>query len=242
MPEHQPARPLANRALLIHLAAWLAVNAVLAGINLWQTPAEGEARTLWFQWPLIGWGIAVAAHALALRLARTADEEGLFGDPRVRGAAVHLFVYVAVNALLIAVNLIVTPNTLWFYWPLLGWGAGLALHAWLVYRAVLRRAVERYATEQRVLTEIQLERQAAEIAAAVAQPPEQVPEKKKKVAAKRRRKAPAKRAAKSKTAAKAKSTANAKGAAKSGKTSATARSGKTAKSASRSRKRAAEKR
>jgi hypothetical protein len=39
-----------------------------------------------------------------------------------------------VNALLIIVNLSTTPDKLWFYWPLLGWGIGLAAHAFGVYR------------------------------------------------------------------------------------------------------------
>ena len=42
---------------------------------------------------------------------------------------VHLGVYVAVNALLIAINLSASPDALWFQWPLLGWGIGLGTHA-----------------------------------------------------------------------------------------------------------------
>jgi len=30
--------------------------------------------------------------------------------------------------ILIAVNLIFTPDKLWFYWPLLGWGIGILAH------------------------------------------------------------------------------------------------------------------
>ena len=26
-------------------------------------------------------------------------------------------------------NMITSPDTLWFYWPLLGWGIGVAIHA-----------------------------------------------------------------------------------------------------------------
>ena len=44
------------------------------------------------------------------------------------GFRIHLAAYVLVNALLIAINLIFTPNTLWFYWPLLGWGIGILAH------------------------------------------------------------------------------------------------------------------
>jgi hypothetical protein len=34
-----------------------------------------------------------------------------------------------VNVGLFAINMIATPDTLWFYWPLLGWGVGVAIHA-----------------------------------------------------------------------------------------------------------------
>lgn len=36
--------------------------------------------------------------------------------------------YVFVNALLIAINLATSRGAIWFYWPLLGWGIGLAAH------------------------------------------------------------------------------------------------------------------
>ena len=47
---------------------------------------------------------------------------------------VHLITYVAVDALLLAINLVTSPNKLWFYWPLLGWGIGILGHAFAVYR------------------------------------------------------------------------------------------------------------
>lgn len=45
------------------------------------------------------------------------------------GLWIHLAVYAAVNALLIVINLVTTPGYHWFWWPLLGWGIGLGLHA-----------------------------------------------------------------------------------------------------------------
>jgi len=173
-------------ALLIHLAVYVAVNGGLLALNAMQTPAPGEARQWWALWPLGGWGIGLAAHAFAEWAESRSKEGQLLGDPDIRGVAVHLFVYLAVNALLIGVNLTTSPDNLWFFWPLLGWGLGLAAHAFLAYRAVTLRTVERYATEQRILTEIQLERQAADIAAAVAQP--EKPAKKKAPATRKRRK------------------------------------------------------
>jgi hypothetical protein len=40
----------------------------------------------------------------------------------------HFSAYVLVNLILIAVNLLTTPDVLWFYWPLLGWGIGILAH------------------------------------------------------------------------------------------------------------------
>jgi len=52
---------------------------------------------------------------------------------RLRGFYTHLVVYVAVNILLFLINTIVSPDTLWFIWPLLGWGIGVAVHAVVVF-------------------------------------------------------------------------------------------------------------
>jgi len=49
----------ARKGFYIHLTAFLVVNALLVAINL----ATSNGR-LWFQWPLIGWGIGILAHAV----------------------------------------------------------------------------------------------------------------------------------------------------------------------------------
>lgn len=49
------------------------------------------------------------------------------------GFYVHLAVYVAVNILLIIINLTVAPQYLWFKWPLMGWGIGLFFHGLSVF-------------------------------------------------------------------------------------------------------------
>lgn len=41
---------------------------------------------------------------------------------------IHLITYIVVNSLLVIINLIFTPEYLWFIWPLLGWGLGIVLH------------------------------------------------------------------------------------------------------------------
>jgi hypothetical protein len=50
-------------------------------------------------------------------------------------------VYLAVNALLIVINLATTPGKYWFYWPLLGWGIGIAGHAFGVLRHSKRSSI-----------------------------------------------------------------------------------------------------
>jgi hypothetical protein len=186
-----------RKAFFTHLAAYLVVNGILLAINANETPDPGEAHQWWVIWPLAGWGIGIAAHAFAEWAESHSDEGQLLADPDIRGVAVHLIIYLAVNALLIAINLTSSPDNLWSIWPLLGWGLGLAAHAWLAYRAVLRRTMEHYATEQRVLTEMQLEAQAAEIAAAIEQPV-----KKKAPAARKRRKQAAAKTTKKRSARK----------------------------------------
>lgn len=46
---------------------------------------------------------------------------------------VHFVVYAVVMSLLLAINLISSPETLWFVWPLLGWGLAILLHAASVF-------------------------------------------------------------------------------------------------------------
>jgi len=47
----------------------------------------------------------------------------------IKGLYIHLTVYVVVNLILFSINMIVSPDGLWFFWPLMGWGVGLAIHA-----------------------------------------------------------------------------------------------------------------
>ncbi len=41
----------------------------------------------------------------------------------------HLAVYVGVNLLLLIIDLATSQGDHWFYWPLLGWGIAVAIHA-----------------------------------------------------------------------------------------------------------------
>ena len=50
------------------------------------------------------------------------------------GFAWHFAVFVLINLGLYAINLSYTPHTLWFVWPLGGWGLALAFHALAVFQ------------------------------------------------------------------------------------------------------------
>ncbi len=117
------------KAFFIHLVLYVVVNLALVQINLMSDPQK-----IWYIWPLIGWGIGLAAHGLALYLHAKSDGRGLFSQPEARGFITHLFVYVAVNLLLAFINLTQTPTELWFQWPLLGWGLALFAHGLVLRR------------------------------------------------------------------------------------------------------------
>ena len=121
-------KDLEMRMFLAHLVAFVVIVALLAAINLWFAP-----QYPWFLWVLIGWGAAVATHALALLLRRTRRRERIFVDKKARSFTVHLFAYLATVLILFFVNLTVTPQVWWFYWVALGWGAGIIAHGWCAF-------------------------------------------------------------------------------------------------------------
>lgn len=51
----------------------------------------------------------------------------------LKGFYKHLTIYTIVNAILLLINLVNSPDQLWFYWPVLGWGIGLVSHAVQVF-------------------------------------------------------------------------------------------------------------
>lgn len=48
---------------------------------------------------------------------------------RLRGFLNHLLVYFGVMVVVVPVNALTTPDTPWFVFPLVAWGAPLAVHA-----------------------------------------------------------------------------------------------------------------
>ncbi len=49
------------------------------------------------------------------------------------GFFIHLIVYAAVNSLLVIINVTGNYDSLWFIWPLGGWGLGILFHALSVF-------------------------------------------------------------------------------------------------------------
>lgn len=52
----------------------------------------------------------------------------------IKGFYGNLTAYVLVNIFLIVINLLYSPEYLWFFWPLLGWGIGVVFHAISVFQ------------------------------------------------------------------------------------------------------------
>ncbi|MFA1820925.1 2TM domain-containing protein [Virgibacillus oceani] len=46
---------------------------------------------------------------------------------------IHLTMYMIINTMLLLMNIVTNPSELWFYYPLIGWGVGLAAHGLSVF-------------------------------------------------------------------------------------------------------------
>jgi hypothetical protein len=51
----------------------------------------------------------------------------------IKGFYGNLISYLAVNCFLLILNLVTSPQYLWFFWPLLGWGIGVVIHGLKVF-------------------------------------------------------------------------------------------------------------
>lgn len=116
-----------RRVFIVHLILFMLVMGGLAAINFSFTP-----KTVWFVYPLIGWGIGLILHFLfgvawaVDTMSETSAEWKNKGLMRV--FVVHLIVYLAVNGLLLYINLNHSPQMLWVLFPAVGWGIGVILH------------------------------------------------------------------------------------------------------------------
>lgn len=52
---------------------------------------------------------------------------------KIKGFYGNLISYVLVNIGLLIINLTTSPEQLWFYWPMLGWGIGVLFHGMAVF-------------------------------------------------------------------------------------------------------------
>lgn len=52
---------------------------------------------------------------------------------KVKGFYGNLTAYIVVNIFLMVVNFMTSPEHLWFYWPMLGWGIGVLFHGLRVF-------------------------------------------------------------------------------------------------------------
>ncbi len=59
-----------------------------------------------------------------------AAEKEAFERDRQLGFKVHFTIYLLVNLFLMVLNLTTSPEAIWFFWPLMGWGFGMAGHYW----------------------------------------------------------------------------------------------------------------
>ena len=65
-------------------------------------------------------------------------EDALKQARELRAFYTHLAVYLVVNAFLVVLDLLTSPDEFWFYWPMLGWGIGLAAHGVSVFLGTQR--------------------------------------------------------------------------------------------------------
>ncbi|MDN7011739.1 2TM domain-containing protein [Methanoculleus sp. FWC-SCC3] len=52
---------------------------------------------------------------------------------KIRDFYEHLVLYIAVNLILFGINMLFSPDSLWFYWVTFFWGIGVVLHGFGVY-------------------------------------------------------------------------------------------------------------
>jgi len=80
-------------------------------------------------------------------------QEGEYAKARRRAVAkygffVHAAVYAAVMVLLVVINVMTSPNVIWFIWPLIGWGFAVALHGMRVFLLADRNEIVDALTER----------------------------------------------------------------------------------------------
>jgi hypothetical protein len=62
----------------------------------------------------------------------------IMAEEEKRDFLIYLVAYVLVNAMLVAINFVYSPETIWFFYPLFGWGIGIIVHYLVVVRWIER--------------------------------------------------------------------------------------------------------
>jgi transcriptional regulator with XRE-family HTH domain len=88
--------------------------------------------------------------AIASTTTEKQEEEAFQYVRKLRGFYLHLMQYVLVVSVMLTINLILSPQKMWVYWVMGGWGLGVLLHAarvfnsdWLLGPQWERRQVEK---------------------------------------------------------------------------------------------------
>lgn len=66
---------------------------------------------------------------------------------KLKGFYIHLCIYIVVNLGLFLLNLFVSSDTIWFIYPLLGWGIGVIGHSLSIFnfgKEWEKRQIEKY--------------------------------------------------------------------------------------------------
>ena len=70
------------------------------------------------------------------------------------GFLIHLIVYILVNIMLVAINLLYSPEVIWFFYPLIGWGIGISMHYLFAVRFLEKTLKEREAKAEYLAREM----------------------------------------------------------------------------------------
>ncbi len=103
-----------GRKFLTHLGSYVIVIGALMLINI----LTGDEP--WFLYPAAGWGAGLILHLFSLISMNQLSR-------RWRSFIKHLGSYVVIIAMLAVINA-ASGGDIWFIWPALGWGVGLAFH------------------------------------------------------------------------------------------------------------------
>ncbi len=75
------------------------------------------------------------------------DEQARYQEAKkqveeIKGFYFHLVSYLLVNAVLCVINLLTSPEYLWFIWSITGWGIAIVIHAFSVFSGLWGKSWE----------------------------------------------------------------------------------------------------